>query len=332
MKNRIIHLILTAVVPLFGYAQLDDMYFVPRKENKNIQQQTATPRHGNVRETTDETYVPATVYRQNDANTRDVDEYNRRYRPDESVTSDSAAVVERDGDAGSGNDPRPSDGDYAYSKRILRFYTPTVGIPVSSPLYWDLCYGPNSIYWNVYDDGIYAYAFPSCWNDLYYGPYFSWSWGWHPYYHSYWGWGHPWYGGWYDPWYGSHWHHYPHWGGPHHPGGGIGGNRRPVARPSVRYRENSDLARGGSSRSTARNGLSNRTRTVRSNVGTNRNTAAPTRSNNRTTTTRSRSMNNYNRSTSQPSRSTFSNPGRSPMRSGGGFSPSRSGSVSRGRR
>lgn len=321
-----------AVVPFVGHAQVDDMYFVPKKESKKVQTQTVAPQNSTVQETTDGAFLPAGTYYRNSTSTRDVDEYNRRYRTDAAAYTDSVAVSGEDEEGEWVNGFKGSDADYAYTKRILRFYTPTVGIPVSSPLYWDLCYGPNSIYWNVYDDGIYAYAFPSSWNNLYYSPYFSWSWGWRPYYHSYWGWGSPWYGGWYDPWYGPHWHHYPHWGGPHHPGGGIHAGSRPVVRPSLNYRENSALARGGTSRSTTRNGLSSgRTRTVRSNTSTDRNTVTPLRSSGRTTT-RSRSTDSYTRSSGQPSRSSFSNSGSSTMRSGGGFSPSRSGSVSRGRR
>lgn len=331
MKNRIIQLIAMVVVPLFGYAQVDDMYFVPKKETKPVQQKSTVPVQRQVRES-DETFVFTDTYAPADENTRDVDEYNRRYRFAETQPEDSAyRAVDEEGERANGLNG--SDADYACTKRILRFYTPTVGIPVSSPLYWDLCYGPNAIYWNVYDDGIYAYAFPSSWNSLYYGPYFSFSWGWRPYY-SYWGWGYPWYGGWYGPWYGYHWHHHPVWGGPHHPGGPGGGNHRPLARPSVRYREQSALARGGASRSTSgRRTLNGTSRTTRGNNAVTRgNTTAPVRSSNQTAPVRSRSTGSFSRSTSQPSRSSFSGGGGMPMRSGGGFSPSRGGSMSRGRR
>lgn len=331
MKNRIIQFISMVVVPLFGYAQVDDMYFVPKKEKETkTVRQDVTPTQRQTPES-DETFVFSDTYMPADHNTRDVDEYNRRYQFSGTLPEDSTAVdVEEEGEWVNGF--KGSDADYAYTKRILRFYTPTVGIPVSSPLYWDLCYGPNSIYWNVYDDGIYAYAFPSSWNSLYYGPYFSLSWGWRPYY-SYWGWGYPWYGGWYGPWYGHHWHHHPGWGGPHYPGGTVGGNRRPLASPSVRYRENSTLARGGTSRNSVRSRtLNNNSRATRSNMTTDRNATSPVRSSNQTTSVRSRSTGSFTRSTSQPSRSSFSSGGSMPMRSGGGFSPSRGGSMSRGRR
>lgn len=171
-----------AVIPLLGYAQVDDMYFVPKKEAKPVQQQKVTVPQKQVQEAENILICPETSIPAGEC-TRDVDEYNRRYRFDESLPGDSAVVMAADEEEGEWvNGFKGSDADYAYTKRILRFYTPTVGIPVSSPLYWDLCYGPNSIYWNVYDDGIYAYAFPSSWNSLYYSPYFTYSWGWHPYY------------------------------------------------------------------------------------------------------------------------------------------------------
>lgn len=175
MKHRIIQLITMAVVPLFGHAQVDDMYFVPKKETKAVQRQHTVPAQTQVRESA-ETYTLPDTYTPANGNTRDVDEYNRRHRFGEPLPEDTVGTtVEEEGEWVNGF--QGSDADYAYTKRILRFYTPSVGIPVSSPLYWDLCYGPNSIYWNVYDDGIYAYAFPSSWNSLYYGPYFSFSWG-----------------------------------------------------------------------------------------------------------------------------------------------------------
>lgn len=92
--------------------------------------------------------------------------------------------------------------DYEYAMRIIRFRNPRYAIPISSPLYWDVVYG-GSLWpmwdWNIYDDGLYAYVFPSSYNWYYwdwrFSPY-SWHWGrpwgWHGYYNS-------WYGGWYDP-------------------------------------------------------------------------------------------------------------------------------------
>lgn len=327
MKKRIIHLILAAAAPLLGYAQVDDMYFVPQKQDKTARQTEEKPATPVLRET-DRAFEVRNTGSYAAAASRDVDEYNRRYRHDDYSAADTTLTDVVDTDGQWVNGFQGSESDYAYTKRILRFCTPSVGIPVSSPLYWDLCYGPNSIYWNVYDDGVYAYAFPSSWNSWYYSPYFSYSWGWHPYY-SYWGWGHPWYGGWYSPWYGHHWHYAPHWGWGHHPGGSVPGGHRPVSRPSVRYRENSPLAIGAQRGTATRSSLPS-TRGTRSSASPGRSTT--TGSSSRTSATRS-SSGSAGRSSAPVSRGSYS--GSQPMRSGGGggFSPSRSGgSMSRGRR
>lgn len=54
-----------------------------------------------------------------------------------------------------------SEDDYEYATRIIRFRNPRYAISISSPLYWDVVYGLNSWDWNVYTDGLYAYAFPT---------------------------------------------------------------------------------------------------------------------------------------------------------------------------
>ena len=57
--------------------------------------------------------------------------------------------------------------DYEYAMRLVRFRNPRYAIPVSSPLYWDIVYGGGlwpSWDWNIYDDGLYAYVFPSSYN------------------------------------------------------------------------------------------------------------------------------------------------------------------------
>lgn len=255
MRTAILISIMMVMLPIGTYAQYDDMYFVPKKEEKKAESKEIQPVSSGqeVRRTSTSTSVPVlsesengfTLTREADygtssADERDVDEYNRRYMFYDGGSEEEEADTLYDEAEEEGewvNGFKGSDADYQYTKRILRFYTPTVGIPVSSPLYWDLCYGPNAIYWNVYDDGFYAYAFPSSWNSLYYGPSFSWSWGWRP-----WGWGFSWYSGWYSPWYdpwygpwyGYGWYHHHHYWGPHYGGGWAG---RPVNRPSVRYRE-----------------------------------------------------------------------------------------------
>ena len=341
MKAKILFMTLMAGMPLAGFAQVDDMYFVPQKEEPKKTSTVVVTYEDTHHPTAADEHVPETVEEAHYATgeVRDVDEYNRRGRwtgedglPDDSLAYADSTEVEAEGE-GSGD-------EYACSKRILRFCAPTVGVAVSSPLYWDLCYGPNSIYWDVYDDGIYAYAFPSSWSTFYWGPYFSWSWGWGwPYYH--WGWGGPWYAGWYDPWYWRpHGHYPPHWGhpGPVRPG-------RPVARPGLTHRQPSSLARGSARRNgtayrpTRSGGTSYRrgnagTSSFRPNRSTSTTTRRPSRST-RSTYTPSRSSQSFNRGSSftPSSRSSSFRPSvSSPSRGGGGFSPSRGGGGARGGR
>lgn len=314
----IIALCMTMMV-MSVWAQYDDMYFTPKKKAKK-----ETVKEQTIGESYSEDHAEV-VYSDNQ---RNVDEYNRRY------TSDVEAY-----DSTEVDNEVPAE-EYEYSKRILRFSTPSVGIPVSSPLYWDLCYGPASIYWDVYDDGVYAYVSPSTWNNWYYG------WGWSSFY-PYWGWRDPWHYGWYDPWYCGygyynpyyypyygHHHHYPHYAPSHRPGGG----GKPAYRPSTQYRERSSLARGD--RNT--NNRSNRT-TVTSRDNTQRRTSSTATRNNSTssnrnstpvrsssgrsssTPTRSSSYSSGSNYNSGSSRSTYSSPSYSSPSRSGGFSPSRGG-------
>lgn len=91
--------------------------------------------------------------------------------------------------------------------RIVRFRNPRYAIPVSSPLYWDVVYGLPSWDWNVYDDGLYAYVFPTYTNRLW------WDWRWNYPYGASWGfsWGFSW--GWSSPWYYNSWYYPGYWGG-----------------------------------------------------------------------------------------------------------------------
>ena len=331
MKSRILFSLIVAAIPFFSFAQIDDMYFVPRKETKKQKEQQSSVQ-SSVQETPNyaETSAPDEYVQ---GNGMDVDEYNRRYRWGNDNADASEDEAANEGNARE-DTVRGTEEDYQYTKRILRFYAPTIGVAVSSPLYWDLRYGPNSIYWDVYDDGFYAYAYPSSW---YWGPTFSYSWGW-GLYNPYWGWGGHWHAGWYDPWYWRpHWHH-PHWG---HTGHGWYPSR-PVVRPSVRYRERSALARG-TSRTNVRYGSPAR-RTVRGAGSTERQTVTgnssrftPNRSSTtnrlsprtRTTSTLQRNNQPSGSSNLTPSttRSTSRSSEGSSSRSRGVFSSSRNGGV-----
>lgn len=258
MKSRLIMTAFVACLPWLAMAQSnDDLYFVPKKESKAVK--------GNVSIQSEKKQTPNTtiyaapgstvVVKDAAGHTRNVDEYNRRYTSRENTfrtQNDTLYIEEKPyGERGEWvNGFEGSQDDYEYAMRIVRFRSPRYAIPVSSPLYWDVVYGVYPTWdWNVYDDGLYAYVFPTYSNPLWWdwrwnwsmtGPRWGWSWGWSsPYYYSW----HSsyWYGGWYDPFWG------PGWGGPHHhysPYYGWAGNYRvghTDYRPSRYYQ-------GGSSR------------------------------------------------------------------------------------
>ena len=294
MREMIVALV--ATVPCVGFAQIDDMYYVPSKKATS-----ASYSYTLVDE--DEGSAEEVDYAGSDSEVRDVDEYNRRssWAGDyEDEYGEDSVYYEED-----------EDGGYNCSKRILRFCTPTVGVAVSSPYYWDLCYGPDAIYWDVYDDGVYAYVFPASWSYIYWDPYYSfaWAWGW-TWSAAYWSWwGYPWFG-----WYGG-WrpHHYYGWSGRHYAGG-----------RNLRYRQTNPIARSArSSGSRYATRLNGRTRSV-SGMTSRGTTRSSVGSYTRSSSSRSSS---FTRSSSS-SRS-FSSPSRSSSfrSSGGGL---RGGGVSRG--
>lgn len=243
MKVRMLISSLLCLCSLVGWAQNDDMYFVPRK----AKQEKKTTQRSKEYISDESQYAEESGI----VEYRDVDEYNRRKRNTQyivHVENDTLYFEETpeegndvDDASTSGewvNDFEGTEADYVYAKRLLRFRSPSMGIPVSSPLYWDLCYGPNAIYWNVYDDGIYAYAFPSYWNSFYYYdyPYYSYS-----CHYSHWRWRFGYTGPYFGGWYGWHpYGYYPYWGGIHHlhyPIGHFPANKYPSVRPHSSRRE-----------------------------------------------------------------------------------------------
>ncbi len=206
--NRWLFLTVLLVLPAFVFAQDDDdMYFTPRKK-----QQTQRPTHvgqGTVTIVAENPTIE--VYNHN---SRDDDEYNRRtagydgsYQTEGGYDEAEETLDEAD----------RNDEDYYYSRRILRFRSPRVGIAISSPYYWDLVYswGAYDYLYDpyYYDPFFWHYGWGYGWS---WGPWSSWYgpfWGWHhPYHWSYWGWGPGWhhhYGGWYGGW-GGHYNRYQH--------------------------------------------------------------------------------------------------------------------------
>ena len=246
-------------------AQRDDLYFVPKKKKvEQVEEKPVVKQEAAGGKTLSVTTVPAKQL------VMDEDAYNRRgsYLTETgdavsefAMDDEGFVLITEEGDTmwmdtdtlrltrvsdGEGwvNGFEGSDSDYEYAMRIIRFRNPRYAIPVSSPLYWDVVYG-GALWprweWNIYDDGMFAYAFPTRSNWHYWDYMVSYPFGWSswssPWYHHY-GchWGHHWgshsgwqfYGHvWYDPWFNPYfydynpgWHHGLHHG--HYPHFGIG--------------------------------------------------------------------------------------------------------------
>ena len=288
MKKIVLFSLMMVCLPFIMVAQNanDDLYFIPKKKTEK-KETTGTPAKVVIES---EKKAPTTVYaspgstvvvKDVKGNTRDVDEYNRRYTSRDNtftMENDTLYIEEKPyNERGEWvNGFEGSQTDYEYAMRIVRFRNPRFAIPVSSPLYWEVVYTLPSWEWNVFDDGLYAYAFPTYTNSLWWDWRYNYSWGW--------GWHSPWYySSWYTPgfWYGGYWghhhHHYaPHWHHHHHYphygwagvggywGGGHGWNGSSARHPGIhagRYQNNYRAGYGttasGSSRRTATSGTRN---------------------------------------------------------------------------
>lgn len=192
IKSKVFASLLLACLPGLSMAQSgDDLYFVPKKEQKKevvkvVPEQTTTTTVHTAPE------AAAVVVKDVKGNVRDVDEYNRRYTSREntfSMQNDTLYIEEKPyGERGEWvNGFEGSQSDYEYAMRIVRFRSPGYAIPISSPLYWDVVYGALPSWdWNVFDDGMYAYVFPTSTNPVWwnwrfswgtFGPRFGWSFG-----------------------------------------------------------------------------------------------------------------------------------------------------------
>ncbi len=233
MKKTILLSLMLGVLPWIAMAQEpgDDIYFVPKKQKKIEKVDSIAKRTTDSKlSSTDNKGVSTVIVRDYTGHVRDIDEYNRREfsaeKNDFSVENDTLYIDERaDSDLPGHwvNEFNGSQEDYEYAVRLIRFRDPAYAIPVSSPLYWDLVYGIGpfpSWDWNIYDDGMYAYVFPSYTNTLW------WNWRYDPWWRwNRWYWNDPFYYGWGCYWGASHWGwHYGHYYHPHyyHPwyGGG----------------------------------------------------------------------------------------------------------------
>ena len=237
-KILLLSLFMALCVPWTSVAQTDDLYYVPQKKEKKQTEtrittavRTENPSgttgstetvvvHGNTPVTVSSTSSGTTVVVKDrrGGNERDVDEYNRRYSSDEDYYADAEEYADGDEATDDGLDGEWVNGfegtpqDYEYATRIIRFHNPRYAISIGSPLYIDVVYGLDSWNWNVYTDGLYAYAFPTFSNPLWWDWRFN-SFGWwgYPYPYYGWGWHLGWYSGWYAGWHGWGWGwHHPH--------------------------------------------------------------------------------------------------------------------------
>lgn len=235
MKKPVLVSLLMVFLPFLVMAQSnDDLYFIPKKKTEKKVTSGIPAKVVIEKEKTPTTVYTApgstVVVKDVEGNLRDVDEYNRRYTSRDntfSMENDTLYIEEKPyNERGEWvNGFEGSQSDYEYAMRIIRFRNPRYAIPVSSPLYWEVVYTLPSWEWNVFDDGYYAYAFPTYTNRLWWDWRFDYSWGWRSswYYNS-----------WYGPryWYGSYWggwphyhhyHHHHHHYYPHYAWGGVGG-------------------------------------------------------------------------------------------------------------
>jgi len=213
MKKFLLFISAFCALPFLSVAQ-NDVYYIP---SKSVNEVTVKDRQISANE--DKKEEPYYDEHHNISN-RDIDDYNRRG----SYDSKSSDVDSIDPEQQS---QMEDDNDYASTKMIIRFHAPVSSIIVSSPYYWDVCYGNT---WDTYNDdwafdlpswSYWTYAYdPWYYNRWWYRTCWDYTWGWYdPWWGSnYWGWGRPIYWGWDRPYYGR-------WGGyAHHDGwGGHGG-------------------------------------------------------------------------------------------------------------
>lgn len=230
MKKIVLFSLLMACLPFMALAQSgnDDLYYIPKKkekkekvETKNVVKTEQVSVAGNGTQVT----TPVVV-RDVNGNVRDIDEYNRRYssRENEFTYENDTLYIQEKPYLEQGewiNGFEGSQEDYDYAMRIIRFRSPSFAVSVSSPYYWDIISLGYTTGWNVFDTGLYAFAFPTFTN--------NWWWDWRynsmlslRYYSSNWLYRHNWcYSTWYDwgyPHY-HHWHQFP----PYYAHGGVGG-------------------------------------------------------------------------------------------------------------
>lgn len=212
-----------------GAQEYDDIYYNPSKEKKAKTTKTKTTAPVQVTE-----YAPAGSYsgNWNMTNTRDIDEYNRRYQVVDSVNADTTIV----------------DDNFEYTRRIERFHNPDVVVETGNDDFVDWYYTQSqpqtTSVVNVYvnnDPWLWSYPYnysywyrPYGWYTGFWGPSWSWSWGYDPWF----SWG-------YGPGWGWGWTPGPSWGWHPGPGRPVAGNWRPTSPGASRPHGVATHANGG---------------------------------------------------------------------------------------
>ena len=229
------------MLPLSMVAQVDDLYFVPKKKSAE--------------KVTDNYGMPTDVYYS--GSDRSIDEYNRRGRStvevlDNDTTANDIIVFSPEKGvypSDSLASDSVSDEDFKLTKRMSRFE--------------DYRLTDNEAFWAGYNAGRYDWAWHSPWYYTRYGWYDPWyygRWGWYdPWYYSRWGyygWYDPWYYGYYSSWYGPWYYDRYYYGGGYvgrvHSASTIGGGT--IRRDGLSYgrHQSSSIARNSSRMSEVR--------------------------------------------------------------------------------
>ena len=299
MKKLLLISLFAGVLPLSMTAQVDDLYFVPKKKS--------------VEKVTDHYGMPKDVYYS--GSNRSIDDYNRRtishYEPigADSIMNDTISFI---AEKGVYPDSIATE-DFVITKKMSRFD--------------DYDVTDNAAFWAGYEAGRYDWGWHSPWYysrfgwyDYWYDP---WYYRWYdPYYYSWYG---GWYGSWYSPWhyswYGHNWYNvgYYDWvgsGGRYHYTPTIGAGT--IRRDGTTYgSRNSSIARNSS----RMNELRNRTVSGNSRNGNySRNSNGYRNNNSSFNGSRSSSNSSFSGSRSSSGGGSFSGGGGGSRSSGGGGS------------
>ncbi len=306
----------------------DDIYFNPSKNKDKNQEAAKAIKAARKNASKVSNYAGSDTYTVISSSTRSVDEYNRRgVFGSASTTATNDTILD----------------DFAYTRRIERFYNPEIVTSSNDPDLSEYYYSqPANI--NIIIDtpsyGYWGYPYgPSWgwgWNDWAWGPLWSWgpSWSWNLGWGPSWAWGPSWGWNWGPSWaWGPSWGwtpgpiwggSHPHYYNPRHPGA--------VHRPNLAGRPGVSGQRPGANYRPGNNRYTNN-RVINSaggRYGTNQNGYRPnTRpSNNNNNYTRPNNQNSNNNSYTRPGRNGSSFSGSS---SGGRHGISGGGSSGGGR-